>query len=513
MMNRGQARATSWFRLRGAVLILVGAFFWPLNVLAVNLSSIVRPERVLGLALLVWLVGMLVAALLARQGMGVEAADNTGFVVVVAAMSGGPLVRESGGVGYAILIVACVLAGWLFVRLEDAVLATALVWGAAVTLIAGPAVAIVDSWRTLEGASAVQPGERMAVELATRPDIFLVVIDGYPGFLAAAQDGLESGQIDVRAELGVRDFEIPISSWTSYWTTMLSIPSLLEMDYPVQQSDWSSAESHNDLHQVLSGSNVLTKALKANGYETHMIESGWSLGACGPEIDRCRPSPLLDEATYLTLRHTAAAPLLDGSPGPYALGTLEGFEWLHDHSGRLSQSPSPDFLFMHVVSPHAPFFIRSDCSVEVSAARSGGRFNISGVTEEARERYFVEQMDCLDRLMIRVADEVEPDDVLIFVSDHGSNRRDQIDVSFTNWSHEAIVERMNTFLAVRLPEDCSVGDEVLVPNLFRVVLGCLSPSTVETLPERMWVNPMQELEPEVVRALVEMRADGTAGES
>lgn len=513
MMANRQTAPIPWLRLRGAALILLGAFFWPLNVLAINLSSIVRPERVLGLALLVWVAGLLVAGILARFGMDIEAAENSGFVVVVAAMSGGPFVRQFGGAGYLILIFVSVLAGWLFVRLRGAVFVSALIWGAAVMLIAGPAIALVDSWRTLDGASAVQSGEKVVVELSTRPDIFLVVLDGYPGSLAAAQDGLDSGQIDLRAELLARDFEVPASSWSSYWTTMLSIPSLLEMGYPVQDPEWRSAQSHNDLHEVLSGSNAVTEALKANGYETHMVESGWSLGACGPAIDHCKPSPLLDEATYLTLRHTAAVSFLDGSPGPYALGALEGFGWMHDHSARLSQSPSPDFLFMHVVSPHAPFFLRSDCSVEVSGERSGGRFDIPGVSIDVRERFFVQQMDCLDRLMLEVADAVEPDDVLIFVSDHGSDRRGQFDEDMTDWSHEAIVERLNTFLAVRLPEGCSVGDGVVVPNLFRGILDCLSTSTVEALPKRMWVNPMQELEPEVVHALVEMRASGRAGES
>lgn len=508
MANRN-TKPNSWIRLRGAALILLGASFWPLNVLAVNLSSIVRPERVLGLALLVWLAGLLIAGLLARAGMGVEAAENTGFVVVVAAMSGGPLVRQFGSAGHLTLIVVCVLAGWLFVRLRGAVFVSALIWGAAVMLIAGPAIALAESWRALDGASTVQPGEKVVVELSTRPDIFLVVLDGYPGSVAAAQDGLDSGQIDLRAELLARDFELPASSWSSYSRTMLSIPSLLEMGYPVQQPEWRSAQSHKDLHEVLSGSNAVTEALKANGYETHMIESGWSLGACGPQIDHCKPSPLLDEATYLTLRHTAAVSLLDGSPGPYAIGALEGFEWLHDHSARLSQSASPDFVFMHVVSPHAPFFLRSDCSVEVSGERSGGRLDIPGVSIDVRERFFVQQMDCLDRLMVQVADAVDPDDVLIFVSDHGSDRRGQFDEGMTDWSHEAIVERLNTFLAVRLPEGCSVGDEVVVPNLFRVVLDCFSSSTVERLSERMWVSPMQELGPEVVRALLEMRADGS----
>jgi len=87
------------------------------------------------------------------------------------------------------------------------------------------------------------------------------------------------------------------------------------------------------------------------------------------------------------------------------------------------------------------------------------------------------------------------------MSDHGTDRRHQARPEWTAWDDEAIVERMNSFLAVRLP-GCSIGDEILIPNIFRRILSCYSENEIEMLPERMWINPMKELEPDVVDALI-----------
>jgi hypothetical protein len=506
-----QPARQSLVRSRGAVLIAAAVSFWPLNVLAVNLSEIVRPERLFALILVFWVIGLVIVNLLFRLGMGMEPAENTGFVAMVVVMSGGPIVRQLGTGGYLVLFAVCVLAGWLSVRLRGELVLAALIWGAVVAVISGPVISFLGSWQELAGTNAVDTSESFVVELSTRPDVFVVVLDGYPGFLAAAQDELGPGEVDLRVELLERGFEVPLSSWSAYPTTMLSIPSFLEMDYPVVDPDWVSAASLVGIHRILSGSNAVTSILKDNGYTTHMIESGWSIGACGSNIDRCTPSPLLDEATYLTLRHTLASIMLRGSPGPYTSGALAGFHEMLDMAPELSRSGTPDFVYMHVVSPHAPFFLRSDCSVEVTGERSGGQFNIRGVQEDLRETYLVGQMDCLDRLMIRLAEAVGQEGVLIFVSDHGTARRGQLDEGSANWSRAAIVERLNNLVAVRLPEGCSIGDEVVLPNVFRSVLDCLSTTTVEPLEERMWGNSMNELSPAVVQELLARREKPARG--
>lgn len=506
MIEGRQVPKFRWLRWQGVVLVLVAAASWPLHVMAVNLVGIVRPERVVGLIVLVWALGVLLIRVLVTFGLEVEPAEVTAFTFVALAMNGGPILDEFDQFAYLILIACPILAGWLALRLHGRLIVPALVWGMAVAFASGSLLTFIGTWQSQGDPSVVDESPPLTVDLATTPDVFLVVFDGYPGALAAEQDRLETGVVDVMSELRSRRFQVPESSWSAYWATSLSIPSLLDMNYPISRSPWKSVSTTGDLHDVIGGASVTVETLKANGYATHMVETGWSGSSCGSGFDRCVPSPLIDEATYLILRHTVAWEFLDESPGPYVIGALSGFEWLLDEAPALSESISPDFVFMHVVSPHPPLLLDSECTAELAPGRAGTNFNVPGVDSETRAGYLVNQIDCMDRMMIELADAVEDDDIVIFVSDHGTDRRDQANPDLVDWDRQTIVERLNNFLAVRLPEECTVGDEVIVPNVLRLVLGCMAGSPIDELPERMWVNPMVELDPEFVDELLGMRA-------
>lgn len=494
-----KAPGLSWLRLRGLILTFVAASFWPLQVVAVNGGGVSRPERVFLIIAAAWAASLLVIAILVAVSIPVEPAENTSFIALVMLMSAGPIMRRSESLVY-LLLVLLVFACWLFVRLQGRPLVAGLVWGTAVALAVGPVTAFVDSWGLTP--ASFQEEEPLRVDMTATPDIFVVVFDGYPGLKAADLDGLSTGEVDVVSELRSQGFEIPASSWASYWVSSLSIPSMLQLAYPLEAAEWSESSVVDEAQRVLSGDSNLVGTLDSAGYETHMVESGWSFASCGNPFDQCVPAPWINEATYLILRHTMAWGLIEESPGPFTEGALAVFDWLLANGREISESPTPDFVFAHVLAPHPPFFLTSDCSAEVTPERGGTFFDISGVSIEAREAYLVEQMDCVDSFMVSFAKEIETDDVIIYVSDHGTDRRDQTSIESSDWDRDAIIERMNNLLAIRMPEDCSIGDEVVLPNLFRLVLACFSSSPIDTLPERMWLNPMHEVDRFVVEDLV-----------
>lgn len=484
---------------RGLVLVFIAASFWPLTLMAVNPISIIRPERVLMVVFVTWVGGVLLILALQLLGVHREVAENTSFVTISLLMSAGPIVDEFGDLAFSILVLPFVF-GFLFTRMRGRIIVPALVWGMAVALAVGPATALAGTLGSQAPSVYLDPSD-VPVELSTTPNIFLFVFDGYPGLVATDMDQTDPGVIDVAAELRNRGFEVPRSVWTAYWASALSIPSTLEMSYPAESEMWEEPETLRRIQQVMSGENALVDILRAHGYETHMLESGWSGATCGRRFDTCVPSPWLDEATYLTLRHTLAWAWIKDSSGPHARGTLAAFDWLLEHAPSLSESDTPDFVFAHIMVPHAPYFFSPDCTIEVNEQRGGVIFDVEGISPDLRERYLVEQIDCADAFMVEFADRIGPNDAVIFMSDHGTDRRHQARPEWTEWDEEAIVERMNSFLAVRLP-DCSIGDQVIIPNIFRRVLGCYSSTEISNLSERMWINPMRELEPELVDDLI-----------
>lgn len=497
-----------WLRWRGAILILVAACSWPLEILAANVVGIVRPERVVAIMAAATVVGILILAALVGLRVNLESAENTTMITLLLVMHGGAILREFGTLlGLGVIVTLPGLTCWVSARMKGQLVLNALVWAGTVAIAVGPPVAYFNTIQEDRGPSLVKERAYFSVDFSSRPDIFLVVLDGYPGVIASEQDGLDIGIVDVATELRARGFEVPPSSWASYWITILSIPSLLEMDYPVTDEGRRGLKTREELEDIMSGDSAFVHTLQRGGYKTHMIESGWSGASCSVGFDECVPSPWIDEATYTILSNTVIWPVLSSSPGPWALGTLAGFDWIASRGPELSQSLQPDFVFMHVISPHAPYLLTEDCSVDVSYERAGLRFHIPDVSGEERSRYLVQQIDCLDRQMLRLADTIDSDDVLVFISDHGTDRHHQTDAELVNWDREATVERLNVFLAVRLPAGCSVGDEIVLPNVLRRVLACLSVSDLDPLPNRMWINPMAELESDYVEDLMSMRAE------
>lgn len=507
----GTKREVGWETrgLRGwenHILLVIGASYGPLNIIVSNPAGIVHPERLVALILLIWVANLLGVALLLHLGLSDFAAAAASFLLTILFMSGGVLNRFVGLPAlYLILGAVAIMAVWVVMRLQQAVILKAMVWGLAVALAAQPAVNLVESWSEVDGESVVRQAD-LSLAMSTRPDIFLIVLDGYPGDAAMHSDELPGGSVEIDRELKDLGFEVPGSAWSSYWKTHLAIPAILDMGYPVTSANRDTSTAA--FHEVISSGGRLNAVLESNGYSSYIVESGWTGSSCGEMIDRCIPSPLMDEAMYLTLRDSVAAPALGSFGGPFVNGVKSTMDWLSEHGPSISRSESSDFVFAHLLAPHPPFVLREDCSMVESAAGFEPWFSHGDRALEVREERLVDQMDCVDHFMLDFARSIESDDVVVFVSDHGTDRRRQSSARTLSWSDEAIIERLNVFTAARLPSGCSTGQEILTVNLMLRVLSCLSGSSPVLNPRRMWINPMQELNASLVNDLMSMQRRG-----
>ena len=80
--------------------------------------------------------------------------------------------------------------------------------------------------------------------------------------------------------------------------------------------------------------------------------------------------------------------------------------------------------------------------------------------------------------MHELVDRVRDEDVVIFVADHGTDRRGQLFIDPDSWTEEELTERMSVFVAVRTPTPCPLDDDVHLPNVMRRVLSCLGSVTI-----------------------------------
>ncbi len=176
--------------------------------------------------------------------------------------------------------------------------------------------------------------------------------------------------------------------------------------------------------------------------------------------------------------------------------------WLLENAAEISESPTPQFVFAHILVPHAPFFLDASCERAVEYGRSGVNFFLNGVTDQVREEHFFDQLECVNGFVVELANLVQPDDIVIFVGDHGTDRRDQQNQLGASWDTAAIVERMNVFAAIRAGSDCTVGDEMMLPELMKRVLSCVGSVSHPEPDRRMFLTGVFELDRATVYGLV-----------
>jgi len=473
-------------RWSDVALLGVAAAFSPLEIMAINSLSIGHPERILALIALVWVGGLAVVLGLLRFGVRSTTAVFSTFLVTALFMRGGKLLWVFGQpTGWLVMAALLGVTTALIARTENHHILRLIFLSLAVVLASGPIIILIEKVGE-RGPDLAIEADHAPIGLSRNPDVFLVILDGYVGQQTLATDfGLQNPAIFDALES--RGFDVPESAWSSYPSTQSSLPGLLDMSYPLLAGEglWPTTSHH--LTEMIGGSNSLNTILRAAGYESVMIESGWSGSSCGPTVDRCVAAPLLDEAMFFVLARTVASPsVLESAGYAFTVGSQHTMNWLLENGPRLSTDDQPNFVFAHVMAPHPPFFLDPTCETIYSRDRSGVLFSRRADDVDNRRHAYLEQTMCLNDFMIDLSDNLDPSAVVIFVADHGTDQRNQLARDPSSWSHEDLIERFNIFLAVRGEADCSVGDRVVSPNIFRRLLSCMSEETLEDREPRVF---------------------------
>ena len=482
-------------------MLAVAAAHWPLGVLARNYWQLVHPWRVALIIASSIVLSCMAAYVLTRMGVARQVAVFTVLIATVVFTRGGPLFDGFHGlVGWLVLASLPVAAYLLARRMRGDPAIDVVSPVLVVALASGPVIVGYDAVSTT-GESLVETVNFSPVDLVEKPDVFLVVLDGYPGLQAIGQE-LGVNKDELVSDLAGKGFEVPPSAWSAYGTTELAVPSILNMSYPLIGQEINNG-TRQELHRIIGGDNSLLSTLERNGYESVMIEAGWAGSECGPEFDRCIDSPWLDDLAFISLWEGVVGRQLVKTTGhAYTVASrasMTAVERLIDE-----EADQPRFVFAHVIAPHPPFFLDPDCATEVTAERLGDSFLREGVDRSLREDLFLGQVACVDSFMTDVAAAADPDDVVVFVADHGTDRRKHLlDQGVAD--ARALVERMNVFVAARLPADCQLPGELLTVNLMRLVLSCYTHSPIELLSPRMFLPGQLE----VTRAEIERLMSGS----
>jgi hypothetical protein len=291
------------------------------------------------------------------------------------------------------------------------------------------------------------------------PDIYLILLDGYPGTDAAALDP-DWDAAAFSDALRSRGFDVAERTQSNYLQTPQTVTSVLDMrhlaDNPALDAPWGPTALDNyRLRRAINQASGLA-TLHGRGYELTSIASGYA----EPElrvVDRFIEPVGLNEFEVGLLRGTGAGGALTflapDLPASLQRGRLRGsFDAL---VGEAERAPGrPKFVFAHIAGPHPPWVFdaagndRPDLLRDYYADFAPDR----GIARSEAVRLHLEQSTFVGSLTIAAIDRilaVEGDSppVIVVFSDHGPGTGfDQ-----TKPLESDLVERSSNILAVLSP--------------------------------------------------------------
>jgi len=464
-------------RMAVVLSLLVVAVYKPASIWAANVLGVPHPERLILVAVVVWLIALAAWFVAVRTGGRESTALVITFVGIFFIANAGPVAANLGtALTLGMCAAATVAVGMLVSRIEshNVVLGSVIVFS--VFLITGPIVDLVDSFMSYDGSSSYDQPASLVAEFTDRPDIWLVVLDGYAGNLLYRADRLEDESPSVLPRLERLGFTTFRSAWASYPTSAASIASMLDVTYVLEDGAVLDVSTVSDLYAVIGGENRFVQVLDRNGYTTTMLESGWSGSQCGTQFDNCIPSSFLDEAMFKLAEQTILRGVtLDLWGHAFTSGSRGTMSWMLENASKLNDNGKADFVFAHVMAPHPPLLLDRRCELRRDVDSISLSFMAPGTTLDEQVDGYRQQVSCLDEFMMEFAQEVEDDSLVVYVSDHGTDRRDQVPKEPSEWTQEDLEERMNILLAMRLPGLCTLADGLVTPSVLHRVLACLDP--------------------------------------
>lgn len=265
-----------------------------------------------------------------------------------------------------------------------------------------------------------------------QPDIFVYLLDGYPGATGSAKaTSFDAGAFP--QALVDRGFTVHADSRTNYLITRMVLPTMFEGRHTTDIEALAppfgpeQADDARRLRLVLETSAGFA-AIRAAGYDVVWVSAGWNhidprnvdwhVDATGP-----------DELELALIQGSAVGTILQAiDPYGYADVLRSRIKGAFETATSIAADPGPRprFVFVHVPAPHAPAVFRADGSPEDFGPTSRWDYVRlrQDTTEERRVRTF-ENVEAVSGLALAGIDDLRaaadrPPVVVVF-SDHGTD--------------------------------------------------------------------------------------------
>jgi hypothetical protein len=334
-----------------------------------------------------------------------------------------------------------------------------------------------------------------------KPDIYYIIPDGY-GSQSMLQKIHGYDNSEFIQELESRGFVVAPESKSNYHRSILSISSTLNMQYLDSLYD---TFGDSNLWWPMMGAfsqNHAQEILKTQGYKTVSVASGGDFTTL-TNSDYYRQTHLitLNKFEHLYIYHSALSYL-----GVFDWGSsisfpnhsmhrkvvLYAFEQLHE----IPDIPGPKFVFVHIISPHAPFIFDAQgnyVTPEYPFTFADDR-EFLGTPSEHREGY-LGQLQFVNTQILAAVDAIREKSphppIIIIQGDHGPS----VFVDYHSAERACLQERYSILNAYHFPgvSPEEIPEDISPVNTFRFIFNHYFDAELEILPNRHYFSPASSM--------------------
>jgi hypothetical protein len=294
------------------------------------------------------------------------------------------------------------------------------------------------------------------------PDVYYIILDGYAGEETLKKiHGFDNSYF--LNSLNKKGFYIASNSRSNYLTTVLSLPSSLNMIYLDFLSENPGKESvDRTIPYLMMKQHSLGQNLQKLGYEYIHFASVWNPTGKNSYADVTYGLSQLGEFSYLFLWSTPLRFFLPSRD-------ISTFLYTFDKIPSIAEQNNPTFLFAHITLPHPPYMFDKDGN-ELSHPPFEPK-------QWAEIEKYVDQLEYLNKMVIELIDEIlinsDEEPIIIIQGDHGT----EIVPGWTkNPNKDRIDERSFILNAYYFPSNNEnrygiLYDNISPVNTFRIIFN------------------------------------------
>jgi hypothetical protein len=346
------------------------------------------------------------------------------------------------------------------------------------------------------GAATPAPVATPGASSAKLPNVYFFILDGYlrSDFLRSHY-GYDNSAFDTA--LARKDFRINRHSWSNFPVTRLSVNQTLNPSLNVAEVGAGPKENVTNplMGSYLSKSrSQVQERFESLGYTFVMLNHQ---GKDGPA---CRPHCIeTKSASYERIQLLKTTPFYDAIRivfpdvlgGWIAAVPTDPMLVLRE---RWTSPPAPYVVFAHLLIPHPPFAVESDCSARpLSEVDYDFLHELSSQTPSELRRLYLNQVACVNARMLRAIDRIlkrDPTAFILVQSDHGWKFTYSIErPALPEEAKLQVQMRLANLSAYRAPARCrhSFYDGFTAINTFPLVFACLTGEKPALQPDRMYM--------------------------